>query len=126
MSAPQTPEECDHQLGDLLAAGALERIVALYEPDATFVTEARETLTGAAAIRAAFAPLAAVKPILRPNLVRVTHVGADLAVIYNDWGATVTTPDGATVEMSGKAVEVMRRQPDGSWRFIYDDPYARG
>jgi len=22
--------------------------------------------------------------------------------------------------------EVVRRQPDGSWKFLYDDPYGRG
>lgn len=124
--APQTPEECDYQLGEHLAAGALEHIMALYAADATFITESGETLVGTAAIRASFEPLAAARPTLRPNLVRVVHVAPDLAVIYNDWTATVSMPDGATVEMQGKAIEVLRRQPDGSWRFVFDDPYARG
>jgi hypothetical protein len=28
--------------------------------------------------------------------------------------------------MSGKAREIVRRQPDGSWRFVIDDPYGGG
>jgi ketosteroid isomerase-like protein len=28
--------------------------------------------------------------------------------------------------MQGKAMEIVRQQPDGSWRFIIDDPYAGG
>jgi len=28
--------------------------------------------------------------------------------------------------MQHKAMEIVRRQPDGTWRFVIDDPYARG
>jgi hypothetical protein len=29
------------------------------------------------------------------------------------------------MQLSGKAIEVCRRQPDGTWLFVIDDPYAR-
>jgi ketosteroid isomerase-like protein len=35
-------------------------------------------------------------------------------------------PDGTLVERSGRAIEVVRWQADGAWRFAIDDPYARG
>jgi len=38
----------------------------------------------------------------------------------------VAGPDGAIIEQRGKAVEVVRRQADGTWRFAIDDPFARG
>lgn len=28
--------------------------------------------------------------------------------------------------ITGRALEVVRRPPDGTWRFIADDPWARG
>jgi ketosteroid isomerase-like protein len=52
--------------------------------------------------------------------------GDDLAMVYNDWHLSAKRPDGQLVEASGKALEVVRRQRDGAWRFILDDPYARG
>ena len=43
-----------------------------------------------------------------------------------DWLALESrTPDGKTVEMTGKAVEVVCRQADGSWKFAVDDPFSR-
>jgi ketosteroid isomerase-like protein len=47
-------------------------------------------------------------------------------MVYNDWQMSAKRPDGRPVEAAGKALEVVRRQPDGTWRFILDDPYARG
>jgi len=38
----------------------------------------------------------------------------------------MTGPDGQPTAMAGKAIEVVRRQADGTWRFIVDDPWARG
>jgi ketosteroid isomerase-like protein len=39
---------------------------------------------------------------------------------------SATDPDGNPRERAGKAIEVMRRQADGSWKLVIDDPYARG
>ncbi len=34
--------------------------------------------------------------------------------------------DGATANLAGKSIEIVRRQPDGAWLFVLDDPFARG
>lgn len=121
----RTPEDCDHLLAEYLASGSVDDILTLYEPAAVFVSEDRQQLAGHAALREVMAVFAAARPRLTPNLVLVTRAAADLAVIYNDWVLAATGPDGATVEQRGRAVEVIRRQPDGTWRFAYDDPFAR-
>ena len=46
--------------------------------------------------------------------------GDDLAVLYNDWTITASG-----LSLSGKAIEVVRRQPDGTWKFVIDDPFGR-
>ena len=122
----RTPEDCDRLLGEYLAVGALDDILALYEPQAIFFTEERERLVGRDAIATFFGAAAAAKPRLVPNILQVLRTGIDLAMIYNDWTLSVTGPDGATIEQRGKAVEVVRRQADGTWRFAIDDPFARG
>ena len=35
-----------------------------------------------------------------------------------------TGPDGKAVSMAGQSTEVVRRQPDGTWRYVVDNPYA--
>jgi ketosteroid isomerase-like protein len=60
------------------------------------------------------------------KVTKVVRVGEDLAVLYNDWSGSMEGPDRQPTEMTGKAIEVVRRQADGTWRFIVDDPWARG
>jgi uncharacterized protein (TIGR02246 family) len=122
----RTPEDCDRLLGEYLASGAVDDILTLYERDAVFVTEDRNRLAGHAALREVMAAFAAARPRLTPTLILVTRKADDLAVIYNDWTLTAVGTDGAQVEQSGRAIEIVRRQPDGTWRFIYDDPFGRG
>lgn len=121
----RNPEDCDHLLNEYLAAGDLDAIVELYEPGATFVTQDRSVKVGRDAIREAFADFAAAKPRLRSNIVLALRNGDNLAVLYNDWSMSVNTPDGRSREMTGRAIEVVCRQGDGTWKFAVDDPFAR-
>jgi hypothetical protein len=45
---------------------------------------------------------------------------------YTDFEGTTIDPSGNTVEVRHKAIEVLRRQPDGTWKLIIGDPNARG
>jgi ketosteroid isomerase-like protein len=38
------------------------------------------------------------------------------------WSATAPGPDGKPVTVTGNNVEVVRRQPDGTWLFVIDNP----
>lgn len=123
--AARSPEECDQLLGEFLAAGDVDSIVELYEAGACFVTREREAMVGRDAIRKAFVDLAAAKPRLQAHIVKVLRNGNDLAVLYNDWTMAMRGPDGQAIEMTGKAIEVVCRQADGTWRFAIDDPFGR-
>jgi ketosteroid isomerase-like protein len=49
-------------------------------------------------------------------------VSGDIALLSSDWHAVVEPQEGQVVEAHGRSAEVARRQPDGSWRFVIDDP----
>jgi len=124
----QTPEQCDELFGQYVNARDLDRLVALYEAEASLVNEDGTANRGIAAIREAIQGLFAALPEAKITMkvVRVVPAGDDLAVLYNDWSLIGKAADGSAVEMKHKAMEIVRRQPDGTWRFAVDDPYARG
>jgi uncharacterized protein (TIGR02246 family) len=125
--APKTPEDVDRIFGEYMNAGDADGLASLYEQNGTLVDLDRKPLTGRAAIRAYFAALgAAAKMAIKMNVIKVIRGGDDVAVLYNDWTAVMTAPDGKRTDLSGKALEIVRRQADGSWRFVIDDPNARG
>jgi len=59
------------------------------------------------------------------KVVRVVRAGENLAVLYNDWNRTGKTADGSSFSMQHKAMEIVRRQAYGTWRFVIDSIRAR-
>ena len=120
------PEDCDRLFEYYLNAGDLNHLVMLFEDSCSLVRSDGGVGTGHAAVRAVFEPMLATRPRIKLEVVKVVRTGADLALVYNDWTFTATGADGSPVQRFGKAIEVVRRQPDGSWRVAIDDPVGRG
>jgi uncharacterized protein (TIGR02246 family) len=121
-----TPEECDRLFGQHVNAGDLGALLALYEPGCSLVRRDGGVARGHVEIRAVLSRLVAMPARMSTEIVKVIRTGDDLVLLYNDWHMTAKAADGQAIEATGKAIEVVRRQPDGTWRFIIDDPFARG
>jgi len=122
----RTPGDCDRLFEDHVNAGDVEAVVALYEEGGSLVQHDGAVAIGHAAIRGVITRLVVMRAALRNDVVRVVEAGEDLALLYNDWSMSARARDGNPIQTVGKAIEVVRRQPDGTWRFAIDDPYARG
>jgi uncharacterized protein (TIGR02246 family) len=116
----RSPEEVDALFEKALNAGNLEGLVALYEPDATLISQPGHEAKGHDAIREALAPLVEGKAQIDLKVERTVRSGEELAATYGVW-----TMKAGDQEISGKTIEVVRRQPDGTWLFVIDDPFAR-
>ena len=121
----KTPEDCDRLFGEAINRGDAAAVAALYESGGVLAF-AGGIYTGPEQIRAVLEGMVAAKARLTMNVTKVLRGGDDVAVLYNDWRMTLSGPDGRTQESSGKAIEIVRRQADGSWKFVVDDPNARG
>jgi uncharacterized protein (TIGR02246 family) len=97
----------------------LAEVVALYAPDAVFLTGTGDRINGRAAIRAAFkTALATNSSDLIPRSL-VTEVSGDLAYDSGDYRETITpVSGGAKLEMKGNYVIVFKRQRNGEWLII--------
>ncbi|MGW5415951.1 YybH family protein [Actinomadura geliboluensis] len=92
-------------------AGDAAGVAALYEPDAVIAYPPGSQTTGRDAIRALWEKVLAARPRFEPEQPLPTLVSGDLAL-------TSTPPrDGA-----GARAQVARRQPDGSWLRVLDQP----
>jgi uncharacterized protein (TIGR02246 family) len=122
----RAPEDIDRLFAERMAAGDVDAVVALYEPGGVLVALDGLVTAGHAAIRDALSQLAAMRPRMTMNLTRVVRTPTDLAVVYNDWKLSAVDAEGRLATMQGRAIEVSRRQADGTWLFVLDDPFARG
>lgn len=118
MSA-KSPEEICRLFRQFMAEGNLDALVDLYDAEAVFLNQAGETKNGAAGMREVLAPLAAAKADFDFKIRQVIQAG-DIALMHTEWN--VSAPE----KMSQYALEVARRQPDGSWRWLIGDPLTIG
>jgi uncharacterized protein (TIGR02246 family) len=122
---PDQPENWPRVFEQHLNAGDLDAVMALYEAEARFVTESGETLIGRDQIRKVVGGLIEAKARLSSRVVKAVTVG-DIAQLYSDFEGTMNDEAGKSVAIRGKAIEVLRRQPDGTWKLIVGDPNGRG
>jgi uncharacterized protein (TIGR02246 family) len=117
-----TPDETNALFEAAINNGDVDAALALYEPEACLVATPGEPVFGHDAIRAALQRFVDAKPTLKMEASSVLQVG-EVALTAHAWKATGVGPDGP-VELGGHAVEVVRRQVDGTWQFVIDDPYG--
>ena len=123
--SPHKPEDWPGLFERHFNAGDLDAVVALYEPGAGFVPRSGDTIVGRDGIRHVLAGLIRTKTRLHGRVIKAVTVG-DVALLYTDFKGTTVGPSGQTVEIRHKAIEVLRRQPDGTWMLIVGDPNGRG
>jgi ketosteroid isomerase-like protein len=124
-TAPREPADWPRVFAERLNAGDLEAVVALYEPEARFVTRSGETIVGAGRVRPLLAEMIEAGTRLRSRVRRAVTVD-DVALLYTDFEGTANDASGRPLEVHYDAIEILRRQPDGTWKLIVGDPNGRG
>jgi uncharacterized protein (TIGR02246 family) len=119
------PEDCDRILLAALEAGDIEACIALYEPTAVLFKKSGESVTGLEAIRQIYSSMIALRPTFEIEFIKST-LSADHSIGTNRMKAKMTwkDADGKLHNSAFHSLEVIRRQADGSWRFVIDDPYG--
>jgi ketosteroid isomerase-like protein len=95
----------------------------LYENGAAFATQPGSLAHGASGIGEALAGFISMHGTLDLEVTRVLEVD-DLALVTGVWSFDGTGPDGKPVRIEAKNADVLRRQADGTWRFVIDNPWG--
>jgi uncharacterized protein (TIGR02246 family) len=101
----------------------LDGLIALYEPNATMVPRPRQMAEGHAAIREALNGFLAMKPTLTLEKKSLVIAG-DIALLIVQATLRGKDPDGAPMHMEHTSSDVLRRQRDGGWLFVIDNPWG--
>jgi uncharacterized protein (TIGR02246 family) len=118
-----SPEQIHALIAEAFNAGDLDAFIALHEPDAaTIVPPEGRRVSGRDAIRAALEPIFALRPKAQIEVVGKLQAG-DLALTHARV-SVVGTHGEEHLEVVGRGTIVSRRQPDGGWRIVLDNPMS--
>jgi uncharacterized protein (TIGR02246 family) len=115
------PEDLSRFFLERANAGDVEGVVALYEPDAVLVGPGGQVISGTQALRQAYTQLFAGKPAFAGETQAAIHNG-DLALTSTRFTTSSVGPDGKPMTMKSATAEIARRQPDGTWLWVIDQP----
>jgi uncharacterized protein (TIGR02246 family) len=118
-----TPEQVLETIVDGINTGDLDMLTPLYEREAAFATQPGSLAHGAHGIRDALAGFISMQGTLDLEVTRVLEVD-DLALVTGIWSFSGTGPDGQPVRLEASNADVLRRQADGTWRFVIDNPWG--
>ena len=119
----RTAKEIAPLIAQALSSGDVDRVVGLYEADGAFVppgAPASDVVRGRVAIREVVQQFLAMKPTMTVDLAKVVEV-EEIALVTGNWTLEGQGPDG-DITMSGTFANIGRRQPDGTWLYILDNP----
>lgn len=107
----------DHALN----AGDLDRLLQLYDPQASMRTSNGSVGQGIDLISRELRSLISAKAQIKNRLRHILQ-HHETALIVVDWTLEINTPDGQRVTTQGAATNVLRQTAEHGWRMIIGNP----
>ncbi|MGH7427034.1 MAG: DUF4440 domain-containing protein [Candidatus Methylomirabilaceae bacterium] len=124
-AAAQDPHEIPRLFEERFNAGDVDGMLELYESDAVLIPQpGGPMLQGREALQEALGGFIATGAMLELNDSRVIQAG-DVALLIHDghlFGGS--PPDGSPIDLTSRSSDVARRQQDGTWRIVIDNPWG--
>ena len=106
-----------------VSARDIEGILATYEPNAVLVGQPGKPVTGTPALRESFKQFLALDPKITVTSHEVIQAD-DIALHSYTWKMSGKAPDETPIEQGGLSVVVLRKQSDGRWLMVIDNPFG--
>jgi len=111
------------KMSSAMERGKIEDVLAAYEQGASLVVQPGMTASGSE-LREAFKGFISMKPKFNMPQHEVIESG-DIALHISPWTMDATDPaTGKPIQQGGLSLAVFRRQPDGNWLMVIDNPYG--
>jgi ketosteroid isomerase-like protein len=102
----------------------IDKVMASYEPNAVVVFEPESPVSDINILREMFQGMSMVNPVFTYSGHEVFITG-NIATHIAPWKMTGKAPDGTEIKQSGLSIAVLRKQEDGKWLMILDNPHGQ-
>jgi ketosteroid isomerase-like protein len=119
-----TPEELLNLQVEEFNKGNINFLMTLYENDACFASKPGQAVKDLEGIRQSFQSFIDMGGKLQAKPKRVLQAG-DLALLITEWSINGNEPNGKPINLTGRGTVVLRRQSDGTWLVVIENPWGR-
>ena len=120
---PLTARRVDEIFQEAMDECDLEKAMSLYDDNAVFVQEpGKPEVRGLDNIREIIHQFQSIKPRLKVEVLQFVEAD-DVAFFTLKWEIKGTSPDGEEINISSYDGNVVKRQEDGTWKTIIDNPF---
>ena len=98
-------------------------LLNMYETDACFVVQPGQIVKGLDNIRQSLQGFIDMNGNLQSDITGVIQT-SNLALVNTKWSFSGTGPNGKSINIAGKATDVLCQQSDDTWRIIIDNPWG--
>ncbi len=102
----------------------IEGVMKSYEKNALVVFEPETPVSDPKVLREMFMNAFMINPHFTYSGHEV-FVNGDIATHFAPWLMTGQAPDGTKIQQSGLSVAVLRKQQNGEWLMVFDDPHGQ-
>ena len=103
--------------------GDVDGALSCFDAEAIYIPTLGNVVKGTAEIRKGLETLCGMKPNLQAKRSLGLEVG-DLASWVDEWTLQATLPDGTVLNMKGVSSDILKKQTDGTWVYLVDNPYG--
>lgn len=119
MNLPTKAEDVHSLLAAAYNTGDLDTVLSIYDVNGIIVADPANPVSGKEKFTAAVKDILSIKGKMEIKTVYCLQTG-DVAVGRSEW----SIKDGSETKVSAKGVEVMKRQPDGTWKVVIDHAFG--
>jgi ketosteroid isomerase-like protein len=109
---------------DCIREGNLKNAMTCFDPEGVYMDKDGNAISGLANIEKVVANLCKMKPDIKIYKHKNSPVGKDLIYRLDKWTMTATDPQGNPIKMQGASAHIMRKNTDGVWLWLVDNPFA--
>ncbi|MBO0356008.1 DUF4440 domain-containing protein [Muricauda ruestringensis] len=120
---PQRPEEMNDFFARAFNSGIVDNLNRLFEPGAKIINKDGNLITGKNEINQEHIGLLKIGGKMT-SINKYCVVFEDIALLRADWKIVTKDENGKNLEINGSSTEIVRKQKNGDWLYIVDNPFG--
>jgi ketosteroid isomerase-like protein len=119
MNLPKRAQDAHQTLAAAFNTGDVQTVLSMYDFNGIIVPEPDKPVSGREKFEEAIRAILTIKGKMEIKTVYCLETNG-LAIGRSEWNIT----DGDEVKISSKGIELMKQQPDGTWKILIDHAFG--